>query len=115
MIRFYGGDGAPGRGEKGGEKACWADLQGLPFDKAVPACLQAGAGRWQQERDIYFINVSILSLVRDTPVLLKVIGKNCRAQQRRPGYANAVGFVTRRWPTCRWTKNNGASLSLIHI
>ena len=34
--------------------------QGLPFDKAVPACLQAGAGRWQQERDIYNINVSNL-------------------------------------------------------
>ena len=34
MIRFYGGDGAPGRGEKGGEKACWADLDVSAFRMA---------------------------------------------------------------------------------
>ena len=54
--------------------------QGLPSVKAAPACSQAGLVDGNRRET--FINV-YLSLVKDTPVLLKVIGKNCRAQQRR--------------------------------
>ena len=68
--------------------------QGLPFDKAVPACLAGGSGGWQQEEDIFFENVYQSWPLGQAPVLFKVIGKNCRAQQRLnpfgvlvPGYS----------------------------
>ena len=62
--------------------------QGLPSVKAVPACSQAGLVDGNRRET--FINV-YLSLVKDTPVLLKVIGKNCRAQQRRNPFGVLAG------------------------
>ena len=48
--------------------------QGLPSVKAAPACSQAGLVDGNR-RVTFIYKCFILSLVKDTPVLLKVIGK----------------------------------------
>ena len=70
--------------------------QGLPFDKAVPAsCLQAGAGRWQQERDIFFENVYQSWPLGQAPVAKKVDGSKKPNTQR----LNLVGVLLKRGRT----------------